>query len=248
MIERQKQILEALTKAQRLEVAQLAEALRVSQVTMRKDLDQLEKRGLIKREHGFAIIGSSDDLNNRLAYHYEEKRRIAQLAAEGIAPGETVMIESGSCCALLAEELVKTKRDVTIITNSAFITGHLRANPHAKMILLGGDYQLESQVMVGPIVRLCAEQFFVDKLFVGTDGFTAQFGFTNSDMMRAEAVRAMGKQAKKRIVLTESQKFLSHGVVSLMRTADVFAVYTDKGIPAETEAFFEKSGVLVYKV
>ncbi|MEG0145985.1 MAG: DeoR/GlpR family DNA-binding transcription regulator, partial [Clostridia bacterium] len=237
-----------LTRAQRLEVAQLAEELGVSQVTMRKDLDQLEKRGLIKREHGFAIIGSNDDLNNRLAYHYEEKRRIAQMAAQSVAPGETVMIESGSCCALLAEELVKTKRDVTIITNSAFITGRLRTHPSAKMILLGGNYQPESQVMVGPIVRLCAEQFFVDKLFVGTDGFTPQFGFTNSDMMRAEAVRAMGKQAKMRIVLTESQKFSSHGVVSLMRTADVYAVYTDNGIPEETEAFFEDNGVKVYKV
>lgn len=248
MMSRQKQILETLTRSGKLEVAVLAEKLGVSRVTMRKDLDMLEKRGLVKREHGYATIGSSDDLNNRLAYHYEEKRRIAQLAAQSVNDGDTVMIESGSCCALLAEELVLRKRELTIITNSAFIADYIRGNANAKIVLLGGNYQLESQVMVGPLVRVCAEQFFVDKLFVGTDGFTIQQGFTNSDMMRAEAVRAMCRQANKAIVLTESQKFLTHGVVSLMRSKEVYAVYTDSGIPREIEDHLMECGVQVNKI
>lgn len=248
MMARQEAILEELARHQKLEVSVLAERLGVSQVTMRKDLDTLEKRGLIKREHGFALIGSSDDLNNRLAFRYQEKQRIAKLAAESVSPGETIMIESGSCCALLAETLVKTKRDVTIITNSAFIAGYIRSDSHSRIILLGGDYQLEAQVMVGPLVRLCAEQFHVEKLFIGTDGFTPQYGFTNSDMMRAEAVRTMSKQANKTIILTESQKFIMHGVVSLMRTQDVYAVYTDEAIPEEAEQILLENNVQVHKV
>lgn len=247
MIDRHKQILEELTRAQKLEVSVLAERLGVSQVTVRKDLDALEKRGLVDREHGFALIGASDDLNNRLAYHYDEKRQIAQIAARDIHPGDTVMIESGSCCALLAEELVSTRQDVTIITNSAFIAGYVRARPGARIVLLGGDYQLQSQVMVGPLVRLCAEQFFVDKLFIGTDGFNAQYGFTGSDMMRAEAVRAMRRQATKTIVLTESRKFLAHGVVSLVPTGEVYEVYTDGDIPAESEQCLLEHGVRLNK-
>lgn len=245
---RQEAILEELTRHQKLEVSVLAEKLGVSQVTMRKDLDTLEKRGLVKREHGFALIGPSDDLNNRLAFHYQEKQRIAKMAAESVSPGETVMIESGSCCALLAETLVKTKRDVTIITNSAFIAGYIRSDPHSRVILLGGDYQSEAQVMVGLLVRLCAEQFHVEKLFIGTDGFMPQYGFTNSDMMRAEAVRIMSKQANKTIVLTEAQKFSMHGVVSLLRTQDVYAVYTDTAIPEDAEQVLLENNVQVYKV
>jgi DeoR/GlpR family transcriptional regulator of sugar metabolism len=85
--------------------------------------------------------------------------------------GEAVMIESGSCRAILAEELVLNRRDVRIITNSAFIAAYIRRLPRARIVLLGGDYQSESQVMVGPITRLCVQTFTVDKLFIGAGGF-----------------------------------------------------------------------------
>ena len=77
MKKREPLILELLAENGRMEVSALAEKLGTSQVTVRKDLDALEKRGIIRREHGFAVFGGSDDLNNRLAVHYEEKRRIA---------------------------------------------------------------------------------------------------------------------------------------------------------------------------
>ncbi len=247
MLERHKRILEALTHAQKQEVAALATKIGVSPVTMRKDLDALEKRGLLRREHGYAVLGPSDDLGNRLAVHFEEKQRIAKLAAGSVSPGETVMIESGSTCALLAETLVKTVRDVKIITNSAFIAGYVRSDPGAKVVLLGGEYQRDSQVMVGPLVRVCVEQFYVDKLFIGTDGITERLFFTNSDMMRAEAVKAMRKQAGKVMVLTESHKFREHGVVPVLSAGDVHAVYTDANIPAEMEGKLTAQGVSVYK-
>jgi len=87
------------------------------------------------------------------------------------------MIESGSCCALLASELVSAKQNVTIITNSAFIADYIRKSPYAKIILLGGEHQNESQVMVGPIVRSCVQNFMVDKLFIGTDGVKKKSGW-----------------------------------------------------------------------
>ena len=127
--------------------------LDVSQVTIRKDLDALEKSGIIIREHGYAVLNDSDDINTRLAYHYEIKQKIARKAAETIHDGETLMIESGSCCSLLALEIAKTKQEVTLITNSAFIAEYVRRYKNIHVILLGGEYQKESQVMVGPITR-----------------------------------------------------------------------------------------------
>ena len=76
MKNRGNKILELLTKDNKIEVSHLAEELGVSQVTMRKDLDTLESKGVIKREHGFALLCSTDDINGRIAYHYEEKRKI----------------------------------------------------------------------------------------------------------------------------------------------------------------------------
>lgn len=248
MTGRHTQILEILTNCERIEVAKLAELVNVSQVTVRKDLDQLEAQGLVRREHGHALLSSSDDIGNRLAYHYDIKRAIAEAAASRVQNGETVMIENGSCCALLAEELAKTKRDVTIITNSAFIANYVRKFPGAKIVLLGGEYQKESQVMVGPITRKCAEEFFVDKLFIGTDGYTEKTGFTGTDRMRAEAVRDMAKQAANVIILTEAEKFSQQGVVALVKTEQVSAVYTDSRIATELEAHLLEQNVDVYKV
>ena len=161
MLARHTKILELITENKKMEVTKLSQLLSVSQVTIRKDLIQLENSGLIVREHGFATLNSSDDINNRLAYHYDIKQRIAKLAVESIEDGETVMIESGSCCALVALEIAQTKKDVTIITNSAFIADYIRKVAKIRIILLGGEYQNESQVMVGPITKKCVESFFV---------------------------------------------------------------------------------------
>ncbi|WP_050696588.1 DeoR/GlpR family DNA-binding transcription regulator [Anaeromassilibacillus senegalensis] len=248
MTGRHTNILELLTERQKMEVTQLAELLGVSQVTVRKDLDQLEAKGLVRRVHGCAVIGSSDDLNNRLAYHYDSKKKIAQAAAADVRDGETVMIESGSCCALLAEELASKKRDITIVTNSAFIAGYIRTAPHARVILLGGEYQPESQVLVGPVARKCAQEFFVDKLFIGTDGFHEQSGFTAGNLMRAETVKAMAEQANQVIILTESEKFSQQGVVSLLRLEQVSRVVTDDGIPESAEQALVSHGIEVHKI
>lgn len=248
MIERHVKILEILTQNQRIEVAALAELLDVSKVTIRKDLAELEDRGILRREHGAALIGSVDDVGRRMAYHYEVKRRIAQAAAELVEEGETVLIESGSCCALLAEELTHTKRDITVITNSAFIANHIRLAPHGKVILLGGDYQAESQVMVGPITRKCVEGFYTDKLFIGADGFIENTGFTGKDHMRAETVRDMAKQARRVVILTESEKFSQQGVVPLMRTGDVSLVYTDDQIPRKIADLLTERKITLHRV
>ena len=115
MKKRSNQILELLADENKMEVSLLAEKLGVSQVTIRKDLDELESKGIIVREHGFALLRSMDDINGRIAYHYEAKRKIAQKAEELISDGDTIMIESGSCCALLADTLTISKKDLTII-------------------------------------------------------------------------------------------------------------------------------------
>ena len=171
MINRHTKILEILAQRQRAKVTTLAEMLDVSQVTVRKDLDHLEGRGLIRRIHGYASLDGADDVGKRMAYNYAIKRRIAKAAAFTVEDGETIMIESGSCCAFLAEELALAKKDVTIITNSAFIANFVRHRPHIKIILLGGYYQPESQVLVGPMTVKCGEIFFSDRQrsYAGTD-------------------------------------------------------------------------------
>jgi DeoR/GlpR family transcriptional regulator of sugar metabolism len=246
-INRHRRILDIVTQEGRMEVALLADKIGVSRVTIRKDADLLAGKGLVRHEHGLVLPGSSDDINNRLSYHYDRKQCIARAAANLVQDGETVMIESGSCCAILADELAQHKRDLTIITNSAFIAGYIRKIPQARIILLGGDYQNEAQVMVGPIARQSVQGFSVDKFFIGADGFSEKIGFTGKNHLRAETVRDMAKQARQVIVLTESEKFAKPGIVPLLPSASIGILITDSAIPSETECFLERAGIRVIK-
>lgn len=244
MRERQTKILEIIGEKKRVMVQELSEVLKVSDVTIRKDLSVLEEKGLIKREHGFATLPESDDISTRLLFNYETKRTIARKALESICEGESVMIESGSCCALLAEEIAQNRRDVTIITNSVFIATFLRNKRGVRVILLGGEFQPEAQVMVGPLVKKCAENFFVDKFFVGTDGFNER-GVMSGDLMRAEAVRNMAQSARQAIILTESKKFSQVGVVPLLTYEELDTIYTDENISDETLKSLTSRGIRI---
>ena len=247
MRERQTQILDILSQKKQVTVLDLSQALQVSDVTIRKDLSILEDKGLLKREHGFATMPESDDVSTRLLFNYETKRRIARKALESVKDGEVVMIESGSSCALLAEEMALHRRNITIITNSVFIANFLRDKPAVRIVLLGGEFQPQAQVMVGPLVKKSVQNFFVDKLFVGTDGFNEQ-GAMAGDMMRAEAVRNMAESARRTIILTESKKFSQAGVVPLLKYSELSAIYTDDKISVETQKKIEETGVKIIPV
>ena len=248
MTTRHTRILEILSKHQRAEVITLSELLGVSQVTIRKDLDILEDRGLIRREHGYACLNHTDDIGKRMAFNYDIKRRIAKAAAETVHEGETVMIESGSCCAFLAEELANAQKDITIITNSVFITNYIRHASHTRVILLGGYYQPESQVVVGPITRKCSEIFFTDKFFIGTNGFMPGFGFTGKDLMRSQTVMDLTENAQNIFILTDAEKFKHQGVLGLVRMDKITGVYTDDCIPADIEQLLLDNNITLYKV
>ena len=248
MSTRQLTLLESIVGAGRIAVAELAAIAHVSTVTIRKDLDDLEARGLIRRERGVAMLVSPDDPAGRLAYHYAEKVRIAAAAAATVNDGETVMIEAGSCCAILAEQISIQCTGITIVTNSAFIAQRLGAHPMVSTVLLGGEQQHDSRVLVGPMVELCARQFIVDRLFIGTDGFTPSLGFTARDYMRATAVRALASRAERVVVLTESEKLGRHGPVPLLDAHDVAALWTDSAAPDAQVDALTGSGVEVVTV
>ena len=248
MAKRDTAILDMLTAERRIEVAELSARLGVSEVTVRKDLDALQARGLVIRQHGYATLANVNDVCGRLAYHYEEKRLIARAAAALVDDGSTVMIESGSCCALLARELADTKEGVTIVTNSAFVAGYVRDSTRVSCMLLGGSYQRDSQVMVGPLVRTCAAEFYVDRLFIGADGWIEGVGPTNADQMRADAVRSMAESAAEVVVLTESEKFGRRGAIPMRLPGKRMALVTDAGISAAWRAGLERDGVSVLVV
>ena len=243
--DRQKKIIAWLVKNQKAEVSMLAKELNISQVTLRKDLDELEKAFIVRREHGYAELTSLDSIAGRLAYHFEEKTAIAAKALEQIQDNDTIMIESGSCCALLARQIAEKRKNVIIITNSAFIADYIRSYNSTEVVLLGGTYQRDSQCLVGPLVRDTAANYHVRYLFAGTDGWSESTGFTNRDQMRAQAVRDMAQSAETVILLTESEKFSQIGTVPLNIKNLPKAVITDPAIPLSAQETLKQQGIEV---
>ena len=246
--ERSKRILQMLSEHRRMEVSALAELLSTSQVTVRKDLDALEAKGFIRRAHGFAELNTSDRISSRLAYHYEEKKQIAERAASLVGDGDTVMIESGSCCAILADLLAQRCRDLTLVTNSAFIAEYVRNRRSVQVILLGGLLQPDSQCVTGPMVAQCASALHVRYFFIGADGWSEKTGFTNKDPMRAQAVRDMAGACEEMVILTESEKFSATGTVPLNIPEQPRRVITDAGIPEAAANCLRGQGIEVETV
>ncbi|GAA5352969.1 DeoR/GlpR family DNA-binding transcription regulator [Streptococcus uberis] len=240
---RLEKIIQLVSDHKRIDVNSLSELLGVSKVTVRKDLDKLESKGLLRREHGYAVLNSGDDLNVRLSYNYNVKRKIAEKAAELVQDNDTIMIESGSTCALLAEVLCQTKRNIKIITNSCFIANFLRQYDSCQIILLGGNYQPNSEVTVGPLLKQMVDLFHVDRVFAGTDGFSPEVGFMCKDMMRCEGVQYMADAAEETIILTDSSKFSKPSLVHQLSLDRVSRVITDKELDEENRNLLGSFGI-----
>lgn len=242
---RLEEIIAIVSQYRKIEVNTLAEMLSVSNVTVRKDLDKLEERGIIHRQHGFALLNNTDNINFRLALNHDVKKKIALKAAEAITDGETIMIESGSTCALLAEELALHKKNITIITNSVFIASYVRKSENVKIILIGGEYQPTSQVNVGPLVKRVIDEFYVNKFFIGIDGIDEKRGFRSNDIERSDTTHLMAQAAENVIILTDSTKFERNGVITEFNFSEVHEVYTDSHLSSFYQTFLKDQQVKV---
>lgn len=240
---RLEEILKLVSQFEKIDVNTLSEKLSVSKVTIRKDLDKLESKGLLHREHGYAVLNSGDDINVRLSFHYDTKRKIAVVAAKLVQDNETILIESGSTCALLAEEICRTKKNVKIVTNSYFIANYIRDYDSCKVILVGGEFQQDSQVTVGPLAKELIQNFRVRYAFIGTDGYDEVLGFTGKDMMRSEVVQAMSGVSEKVVILTDASKFTRKGTVRSFALSQVDQVVTDQGLFEEYREKLSKAGI-----
>ncbi len=239
--ERQSKILQLLDRDSQTSVRELAVLLGVSSVTIRQDLNFLEGEGLLKRIHGGAVMKDADDIAIRLGINYEKKLRIARKVATYIHDGETILIESGSTNALLARELLK--KNVTIITTNVYITRQFRKKEQARIILLGGMYQHESESLVGKITRYCIDQINYDKAFIGIDGYTSKTGFTLRDLFRADISSYIIKKSKEVFVVTDSSKFGKSELTNICNACDIHHVATDSDLDKQFIKEFRQAGI-----
>lgn len=242
MNSRHEQILNIISRENEVTVNHLSDLLKVSLVTIRSDLRNLEERKLLIRTHGGAALPPVDDISHRLSINFSKKLRIAAAAAREVEEGETILLEAGSCVALMAQALAERK-NLNIITNNAFVARQLKDSSAVKVILMGGLYQKESETMVGPMISQYLSYYNFSRVFLGMDGFTMEGGVMCRDLERAEVMSRFVEKGEKIYVLSDSGKMGRTAVRSVCRPEELDCLITDDQLGDEYRSFLKEKRV-----
>lgn len=242
--ERHGRILELLHHKGSVSVSSLAEQLKVSEVTIRKDLSALEDQNKLYRAHGSAILISpyiSDrHVNEKEKHNIREKRAIGVKAASLITQDDSIIIASGTTMLFFARE-IEAKGKLTVITAAVPVTSILSQNNDIDVIQLGGVVRNSSVSVVGHFAEDMLRNFSCSKLYVGVDGIDLEFGLTTTNMMEAQLNRIMMQASQKTIILADSSKFGRRGFSKICDLEEVDEVITDSNAqPVYIDALRER--------
>lgn len=248
-IERRQRIIDKLRHERKVYVADLSREMRVTQETIRRDLEKLEEEGILRRSYGGAILSqpANEDLSiaNRSAANYDLKLAIAQKAAALVNNGVSVMAESSSTVLALVEQL-RAKKDLTIVTNSVKLLCDY-AGSGFNLISTSGDLRGHSLSLVGTSACRTLETFYVDVAIFSCKGLDRAKGITESNEPEASIKTTMVKQARSRILLADHTKFDQVFFVKTLEWPDVDCVVTDQEPKRAWIDFFRKNEIqLVY--
>ncbi len=245
-IERRMEIVKIINMHKSATVAEIVEWIGASPATVRRDLTWLDEQGLIMRTHGGAtaidyssqalLRGSVPSYEQRLNEYMEEKRTIGQCAAGHIHDGETIILDASTTNHYVLPFLAK-KRDLTIITNSLYISNELmtigEANPNLTVICSGGTLYRRSHSFIGMVAEQALSQFYVDKAFIGLRGISLHHGLTSPFPEEIPIKRQMIKCAKEVFILADHTKFNVTSASLIAPLNIVHTLITDVGVTPE---------------
>jgi DeoR family transcriptional regulator of aga operon len=221
-------ILEELSAAGSVAVADLSGRLGVSAATVRRDLEHLEDQRLLTRTHGGAVaqmVSYKLPLRYRSARRQEQKRRIGQEAATRVHDGAVIGLTGGTTTTEVARALVE--RQLTVVTNALNIASELAIRPNIKLVLTGGVVRSESYELVGPLADSALSGLHMDLAFIGADGITAASGLTTHHEIEAHTDRALIERASRVVVVADGSKLGRVAFVSICPISAVHELVTD---------------------
>lgn len=248
--ERHKKVLEMIMKSGSASVAELSNALSVSIVTIRRDLDRLASQGLIVRTHGGALKKDLETDNvipeppysEKRRLYVAEKRRIGQRAAELVSDGEVIILDSGSTTFEMAKHL-STKHDLAVITNDLIIARTLAATDDLYVIMVGGSVRNDIFSTWGPYAERMLADLNASKLFLAADAVDVSRGILNMTPGEVPVKQLMISAAKEVILLVDHSKFEKTAVAKVCGLDRVQKVVTDTGIPDVAAKTLREMGI-----
>ena len=224
---RQAEILDLLYKNGRMTVRALAKALYVTEMTVRRDLTQMESGGYLKRYRGGAVLKADVremPIGERFFVDEGEKKELCLAAAAHLRDGITVFLDSSSTCLYIIPHLCKFK-GILVITNSVKALTEASAY-HIPALLIGGEYYEQDMCLVGPIAEQYAAELHVDVAFMTTAAYSEDGVISDFDIKQTMVRKIVMKNSKKKIFLFEKNKIGKRLTYILCRSEDADAVIT----------------------
>ena len=229
-------------------VGELGQQFDVTEETIRRDLEELEQGGYLKRTYGGAVSINGTGLElpfaRRVASHREEKSAIASYAATLIQEGETIILDASTTALWLAKRLIE-RRDLTVVTTSLQIVMELAGRPGIRVICTGGNLRDRTLAFVGPLAERAIQGYYVDKVFMSGKGLTPEGGLTDSNELEVELKKTMLAAGKAKIALVDSSKMGHRAFAQIADVGEFAQIITDTGIDSEmARAIGENGGIL----
>ncbi len=246
-VSRQKEIANLLRTEGKVTVTSLSAALGVSVVTIRNDLDALERQQVLRRLRGGAIAvrparfqRSLHPLNNAFE---PEKQRIGELAASLVRDGETIIIDSGSTTLALARALPHSLQDVAVVTNALDVALELETHMGVKVVVTGGTVSKPQRCLIPPFATTLLRQINADVAFVACSGVDAQKGFTTQSWEEAEVKHAMVASSSRVVFLADHGKIGHVATAKIMELSEAELLVTDIGASGAALRLLEQAGL-----
>lgn len=240
----QEAILEAVRREGRARIVALARALDVSDETVRRHVRPLVERGLLRREHGAVVWAGAAEapFARRLEVNAAAKRAIARAVAERVEDGLTVMLDTGSTTAYVAEALVR-RSGLTVITNGLEIARSLVGRNGHKVYLAGGELDARLAAALGPEALAFVDQFRADLAILSIAAIDAEEGLMDFELDEARIARAMMHRARRVLIAADRSKFGRRAAVRVAGLAEIDELVTDAPPPEPFPAQLAAAGV-----
>ncbi len=249
-------ILRELRQDGTISVVQLCQVLDVSLATVRRDLQELEDKGLLRRTHGGAAsieplfyepFRHDSSFQEQIERYADEKRRIALAAAEMVLDGETIALTAGTTTTEVVRS-IRNRSGVTVVTSTINVAMELSKRKDLDVFVTGGFLRGDWFSLVGPAANYAMSQVNVDKAFLGVNGIDAEKGLTSANNGEAAMNRVIVNQAKQRIVVADRSKLGAVATYRFCSCNEIQVLITDAAADDAAIAPFQALGTEVKRV
>ncbi len=246
VVERRNKIVTMLNEKKSITVQEAAKTFGVTEETIRRDLNTLEKKELLVRTHGGAVIADSNkheiSYENRKSINIFGKEKIAKEAAALISDGDIIMLDASTSAFCLAKN-IKDKKGITVITNAQNIIFELSNIEGIELISSGGKLRRKSMSYVGRVAENALSNYHANKFFFSCMGFSMQRGITDSNDQESEMKKTMLHCSQEAYLLCDQTKFDKVGYASTAKAQDISMLITDTKLEPSVEKSINSLGI-----